>query len=134
MTDELLRDRGRPGRVARIEPPCVTATPAQLCTGLILGLPGLYTYCTGCREKLREGDETVVYAYRLAERAEWDFCRCYCRVCAPTRHEVPTLGVAELLIRAELATTSFVHTQSHRLSLTEVQLVAYCPPEEGGER
>jgi hypothetical protein len=131
MSDEWLHTRERPGGDSKTMPAMVSATPAQLLTGLPVGLPTLYAYCVGCHARLTEGHCTVVYAYRAAERATWDLGRCFCDACAPDTIEAPTLGVAEVLVRAELGTVALPRTRTHRLCLTDVAVLADSPQSEG---
>lgn len=131
MTDEMLRDRERPGSDPIDTPRQVTAEPTQLLTGLSVGLPTNCVVCVSCGDKLSEGRAITVYGYRQAERAVWDLRRCYCADCAPTAIDAPTLGVAELLARAWLGSVALPQTRTHRLCLTEVELVATSPPTEG---
>jgi hypothetical protein len=131
MSDEVLRDRELPGRDRPEIPHGVTATPAQLLTGLEVGLPTNRVVCVGCTAQLGEGRSVTVYAYRCAERPEWDLRRCYCADCAPTTITDPTLGVTELLAQAWLGSTAVPRTRTHRLCLTEVEIIAASPPQEG---
>jgi hypothetical protein len=133
MTDELLRDRERPGDDPAGDAIQVLAEPTQLLTGLEIGLPTNRVVCVGCGDQLGEGRAVTVYGYRQAERDEWDLRRCYCEACAPTAIETPTLGVSELLARAWLGSVALPRTRTHRLCLTEVELVTYSPPAEGCE-
>lgn len=75
----------------------------------------------------------TVYGARRAGNPQWDLRRWYCRLCAPTTIQTPTLGVTELLARAWLGTVALPETRTHRLCLTEVGLLAYSPPREGGK-
>lgn len=131
MIDEVLRDRERPGADPGGDPTQVTAEPTQLLTGLSVGLPTNRVVCVGCGDQLAEGRAVTVYAYRQAERDEWDLRRCYCEDCAPTAIETPTLGVSELLVQAWLGSVALPRTRTHRLCPTEVELVAASPPAEG---
>jgi hypothetical protein len=133
MTDEVLRDRECPGRSAVGIPQYVTADPTQLLTGLVIELPPNHVVCLECGSSLREGQSITVYGARRAEHPQWDLRRWYCRSCAPTTIWTPTLGVMELLARAWLGTVALPETRTHRLCLTEVELLAYSPPREGGQ-
>ena len=133
MTDEVLRDREQTGANLGTDPVILTADPTQLLTGLEVGLPTNRVVCVGCGDQLGEGRAVTVYGYRQAERDEWDLRRCYCEACAPTAIETPTLGVSELLARAWLGSIALPRTRTHRLCLTEVELVTYSPPAEGCE-
>jgi hypothetical protein len=131
MTDEVLRDRERPGDDPARHSIQVTAEPTQLLTGVSVGLPTNRVVCVGCGDQLGEGRAVTVYGYRQAERDAWDLRRCYCVDCAPTAIETPTLGVSELLARAWLGSIALPRTRTHRLCLTEVALVTYSLPVEG---
>jgi hypothetical protein len=131
MIDEVLRDRERPGADPPGDSTRVTAEPTQLLTGVSVGLPTNRVVCVGCGDQLGEGRAVTVYGYRQAERDEWDLRRYYCEDCAPTAIETPTLGVSELLARAWLGSVALPRTRTHRLCLTEVELVAASPPAEG---
>jgi hypothetical protein len=133
MTDEVLRDREQPGANPGTDPVILTADPTQLLTGLEVGLPTNRVVCVGCGDQLGEGRAVTVYGYRQAERDEWDLRRCYCEACAPTAIETPTLGVSELLARAWLGSVALPRTRTHRLCLTEVELMTASPPTQGHE-
>ena len=132
MNDEWLHARECPGAEPTGRPQTVAAAPDQLLTGLPVGLPTLTVYCVECKEKLTAGQTIVVYGYRAAERERWDLTRCYCEACSPSGIRTPTLGTTELLARAQLGTTSFPQSQTPQLCLTDVVLLAYSPPREGG--
>lgn len=131
MTDELLRDRERPGADPAGDAIQVTAEPTQLLTGVSVGLPTNRVVCVDCGEQLGEGRAVTVYGCRQAERDAWDLRRCYCEDCAPATIETLTLGVSELLARAWLGSVALPRTRTHRLCLTEVELVTASPPAEG---
>jgi hypothetical protein len=111
----------------------VTATPAQLFTGVEIGLPSLTVLCSRCDKRLREGDSVSVYAYRPVENSRWYVGRCCCSSCAPDRFSTPTLGTAECRINARLATISDVGTQHHSLCLIEPTVTAFASPATGAE-
>lgn len=73
----------------------------------------------------------TVYGYRGADSEWWDLRRCYCADCAPTAIGEPTLGVTELLVRAWLGSVALPRTRTHRLCLTEVEVVCFSLPTEG---
>ena len=133
MTDEVLRDRERPGGDTLTPPRTIQADPAQVLTGWSIGLPTNRVVCVGCGAQLGEGRAVTVYGYRVAEGSKWDLRRCYCEDCAPSVIHSPTLGVSELLARAWLGTLALPRDRTHHLCLTEVELVAYSPPSEGAE-
>lgn len=133
MTGEVLRDRERPGRSAVGIPRQVAADPFQLLTGLVIELSPNHVVCLECTSPLTEGQSITIYGARQAGNPRWDLRRWYCTACAPTTIQTPTLGVAELLVRAWLGTTALPETRTHRLCLTEVKLLAYSPPREGGQ-
>lgn len=133
MTDEVLRDRERPGDDAVTPPQTIQADPTQVLTGWPIGLPTGRVVCIGCGVQLGEGRAVTVYGYRVADRSEWDSRRCHCEDCAPQRIHSPTLGVTELLARAWLGTLAISRDRTHHLCLTEVELVDYSPPNEGAD-
>lgn len=133
MIDELLRDRERPGSDITEPPITVQTAPRQLLTGQVVGLPTGRVVCIDCGVQLQEGRAVTVYAYRVAENQQWDLQRCYCEDCAPASVAGPTLGVTELLAKAWLGTLSVPRTRTHEVCLTEIEVVAYSPPEEGCE-
>lgn len=134
MTDEVLRDRERPGGDAMTPPVMIQAEPAQVLTGWPVGLPTGHVICVGCGEQLGEGRAVHVYGYRGAERETWDLRRCYCEDCAPHMIHSPTLGVTELLAQAWIGTLAIARTRTHRLCLTDVEVVDFSPPSTGADR
>lgn len=131
MTDEVLRDRERPGDDGTHRSECILASASQVLTGLPVGLPNCSVICGRCGAQLEEGRAVTVYGYRVAARDEWDLRRCYCEDCAPAGLPVPTLGVAELIARAWLGTLTIPRTRTYRLCLTDVECITYSPPGEG---
>ena len=109
----------------------VTAAPAQLFTGVEIGLPSLTVLCSRCDKRLREGDSVSVYAYRPAEGSQWYVGRCCCSACAPDQLTAPTLGTAECRINARLATVSEVTAQHHSLCLIKPAVTAFASPRTG---
>jgi len=133
MTDGVLRDCECPGRSAVSIPQQVTAAPSQLLTGLVIELPPTNVVCLECGASLREGQSITIESARRAGRPQWDLQRWYCRSCAPTTIQAPTLGMTELLARAWLGTIALPEARTHRLCLTDVELLAHSPPREGGQ-
>ncbi len=131
MTDKVVRDQEQPGVERTVASQGVMAGPAQLLTGLEVGLPTNRVACVGCATELTEGRAVTVYGYRQAECLEWDLRRCYCTDCAPTAIGEPTLGVMEVLAQAWLGTVALPRTRTHRLCLTDVETIAHSWPQEG---
>jgi hypothetical protein len=95
---------------------------------------GETTRCQSCQSHLGEGDEATVYAYRPAERQLVSVARWYCTDCDRREIQHPTLGCYEWLVEARLATTSDVATQSHALTLLDIEILDESPPEEDDGR
>lgn len=104
---------------------------AQLLTPVSVGAAPDRRYYTDCRQKLREGQQLGLYAYRVASARRWDIARMYCRECAPEGVVGPTLGATELLVTGTLGTVSNPATQTHRLCLAEVLTQTVSPPSKG---
>lgn len=109
----------------------VEAAPQQLLCGLTVGRSAHHVVCVACGVHLGEGRAVTVYGYRCADSAVWDLQRWYCPECAPTEIDKPTLGVSELLVYAWLGSVALPRTRTHRLCLTEVERVAFSPPDAG---
>ena len=133
MTDELLRDRERHGDDRDQPPVTVQASPQQLLCGLSAGLPTNRVVCVDCGTDLGEGRAVTVYAYRSADSDQWDLRRCYCAECEPTAIGEATLGVTELLAHAWLGSIALPRRRTHRLCFTEVEVVAFSPPDVGNQ-
>lgn len=131
MTDEVLRGGERASHEPTGPTREVTAAPTQLLTGQQVGLYADHVVCTGCTTQLTEGRAMTVYGYQRAESRDWDLRRCYCADCAPATIGEPTLGVTELLARAWLGTVALPRSRTHRLCLTDVDIVDFSPPSEG---
>lgn len=131
MTDEVLHGRAQRGVDQTVASQAITAGPAQLLTGLAVGLPTNRVVCVGCATQLTEGRAVTVYGYRKAECFEWDLRRYYCMDCGPTMISKPTLGVTELLAQAWLGSVALPRARTHRLCLTDVEIIAHSRPQEG---
>ena len=106
----------------------VVSTPEQVLTGLPLGLATLEVVCSCCGQRLQEGSEVQVYAYRAAEAPRWNLTRCYCPACGPGTITTPTLGTTEALVVARLAVVSLPKEQRHSLCLSVPTLSSFSPP------
>lgn len=133
MTDELLRDRERPGDNQDQPPVMVEASPQQLLCGLAVGVPTNRVLCVACGADLGEGRAVTVYASQSADSDQWDLRRCYCADCAPTALGDATLGVTELVVGAWLGSVALPRTRTHKLCLTEPEVVEFSSPTEGSE-
>jgi hypothetical protein len=111
--------------------PHLLADPAQLFAGMQVGLPSLVVVCSHCGDRLGEGDEVSVYAYRPAETTQWFLGRCCCLQCAPKQILTPTLGTAEYRLTARLAVVSDVTRQQQRLCLAEPTIRGFASPADG---
>ena len=133
MTDELLRDRERPGDNQAQPLATLQASPRELLRGASGGISRTRIVCLGCGAILQEGRAVTVYGYRGADSETWTLRRCYCTDCAPTAIGEPTLGVSELLVRAWLGSIALPRTRTHELCLTELEVVEFSPPTEGSD-
>lgn len=131
MIGERPHPWDQPDPDTRPDAVAVLTTPQQVVTGLVVSPAQRHVYCTGCRDARSEGQEVTVYAYRCVDPAAWDVAQCYCPACAPADVETPTLGAVECLVTATLGQRSFPAGQTHRLCLTDVELLAVSPPTEG---
>ena len=75
MTDELLRNRERPGDNQAQPPTTVKAAPRELLRGASVGISRTRVVCLGCGANLGEGRAVMVYGYRGADRETWDVGR-----------------------------------------------------------
>ena len=110
----------------------VDSAPAaeQTIAGRSLGIHGT-TFCQYCTKELVEGDEVTAYAYRPVEDQLVSVARLYCSKCNHQEIEHPALGCYEWLAEARLATTSDVAHQSHETTLTGIEIIDQCSPQEG---
>ena len=110
-----------------VQPPSATA---QAVTGQRVGV-GEKAQCILCEKYAQEGANVTVYAYRPAGKVIWSAARLYCETRDYTTIKYPSLGCEEVIIRARLAITSDVATQSSFLSLIDVSAVDYGGRYEG---
>lgn len=111
----------------------VETSVEQILNGLQVGAGSPPTTCCWCGRDLHDGHCITVYAYRTAGHDNWNLPRISCRDCGSDEIETPTLGTTEIVATAFLGVLQVAAAQTTRHALTNVELVASSPPNEGTE-